>query len=1772
MGNSAIKRIGSQRRGWRVFALTALLAVAASALVAFEAPAPAAQAATTGSSCGANINPIVCENSKPGTDPSVWDIQGAGDASIQGFATDISVNVGNKIDFKIDTNASSYKIDIYRTGFYQGLGARYITSVTPSAHLPQTQPQCISDATTELYDCGTWGVSASWNVPSDAVSGVYIALLHRNDTGGESQIIFIVRNDASHSDVVFQTSDPTWEAYNYYGGSDFYQGAANGRSYKISYNRPFATRGYADGRDFYFSSEFATVQFLEQNGYDVSYMAGVDSDRYGSLIKNHNVFLSVGHDEYWSAAQRANVLSARDAGVNLQFLSGNEVYWHTRYENSVDGSNTAYRTLVSYKETWGNSANPGGGKIDTSTSEWTGTWRDPRFSTAADGGTMPENALTGTMYMSNNTDLPVTVSSTEGKNRLWRNTGLASLPAGTSQALADHTVGYESDEDVDNGMRPAGLIDLSTTIGATPQYLTDYGNVVVPGTTEHHLTLYKADSGALVFGAGTIQWGWGLNQNHDGDGAPADPRMQQAQVNLLADMGAQPGTLMSGLTAATRSTDTTPPTTVITSPAAGASIVNGTAVTVTGTASDLGGVVAGVEVSTDGGTTWHPATGTTSWSYKYIQQGSASASIIARAIDDSANFNKAGTSVSLAVTGPYSALGNAIPPTASSDDNAAVELDCKFVPTVDGFAKGVRFYKGSANTGTHVGSLWDSTTGQRLSQVTFAGETATGWQSAQFPSAVPLLGGHTYVVSYTAPNGGYASQSMYWPYNAQASAPVSVPSGVGSSAPGVYGAVGTMPTSAYQESNYYVDVLFDKTDNSPLRIVAQTPLAGSSSVPLTAPITATLSRTAAAASVKVTVKDAAGNTAAGTTTYSTATNTATFTPTGLTPSTAYTVTIAATDANGVGVASDANSWTFTSAAATLPDGTCPCTLFADSSAPDVANGGDPLSVTLGVKFSSTQAGTVSAIRFYKSTANTGTHTATLWSAGGVALATATFSNESTQGWQTATLSQPVAITAGTTYVASYTAPAGGYSVSAGQFTSGYTRGPLQVPANGGAYTYTSGAFPSQQVGTGYGVDVVFQPQVAGPRVIATAPSDAGTSVALNSTIKATFDSAASQATVAVTSSGSAIPGTSSLASDGKSITFTPTSVLPAGAIVAVSVTGLKGTNGVTGTDTSWSFETVSTSGETVVSLFSGQGAASTTATDDTAAVVLGTNFTTSAPGQIRAIRFYKSSSNTGTHIGWLYGSGSTPLATVTFTGESASGWQRAVLSTPVTIVPGTTYTVAYLAPNGNYSYQGGAFNAAVTAGPLTAAATTNGVYTYGSSGRPTSSWNATNYFVDVEFVASGAGVAETLFGAALPTDESVDDTAPVEVGTAFTVAEAGQVTAIRFYKGATNTGTHTGSLWSSTGTRLATVTFTGETASGWQKAQLATPVAVQPGATYVVSYYAPNGGYARQASYFTAAVTSGRITGAGGQNGLFLYASGGGFPTQSWQSSSYFVDAEVTFPDAAASTPSPTPTPTPTPTPSPTPTPTPTPTPALAATTPSGTSVDPTSAKVTATLTNATTASITVAQGTTAVPGVTSFNASTGVATFTPSTALGWAKPYTATVLANGAAVPNGTWSFTTMTKQDQVSLFPSGTPTNANTSTSLTMNIATRFKASAAGVVTAIKFYKGSSNTGAHTGYLWNSGGTKLATVTFTGETASGWQTATLSTPVRLTVGAEYRVSMYSTSRFYAATSTGLRSVVTNGPISTIATGGAYSYSTSYPSTTSTTKFWVDVIFDPDN
>lgn len=1198
-------------------------------------------------------NPVACENAKPGNPESEWDIEGSGDDSIQGYATDVSVNIGHSISFKIDTDARAYSIDIYRLGWYQGNGARKIDSISPSVVLPQHQDPCLTDPETEIYDCGRWAVSATWTVPSTAVSGVYIAKLTRPDTGASSHIVFVVRDDSSTSKILFKTSDNTWQAYNTYGGSDFYQGVVNGRAYKVSLNRPYETRGANDGRDFLFSNEYPMIRFLERNGYDLSYTTDLDTDRYGSLLTRHQVFMSTGHDEYWSGPERDNVEAARDAGVNLAFFSGNEVYWRTRWEPSEDGNNTADRTLVCYKETWDNA------KTDP-TPEWTGTWRDPRFSPPSNGG-RPENSLTGTQYMSNSDDLALQVPAAEGKDRLWRYTSVANLAPGTTATLAPHTIGYESDEDVDNGFRPGGLIWLSTTTGSTPQYLRDFGLTVTPGTTTHHLTLYRAASGALVFSAGTIQWAWGLDSDHDGSNpAAADVRMQQATVNLLADMGVQPTSLMSTLTASPASTDAQPPTVTITSPAGGTSVANGALVTMQGTATDAGGgVVAGVEVSTDGGMSWHAATGTTSWSYPVYVTGAATMTVLVRAIDDSANIQPTPTSLQLTVTGSSSLFGTRVPGTPAINDTSAVSLGVKFKAQDDGFVTGIRFYKGTGNLGTHTGSLWTAG-GTLLATGTFGNETTTGWQTLNFGTPVAISAGTTYVASYYAPKGHYAGDSYAFSYNGFSAPPLSATRSLGEDGNGVFGYGDAFPDQSFNDTNYYVDVLFTDSAATGPAVLSTSPVANALNVAVNAHPSATFSKTLNPNSIQFTLTDGSGAAVPGSVAYDPSSKTVTFAPSAsLGINQTYTASVQATDTNGI-PSTGPGTWSFTTDKYATVD-----TLFDVDATPVTSAADDSSAVELGVKFTPSVNGQIIGVRFYQGTGNTGTHTGTLWSASGTQLQKATFSGETGSGWQSVRFTSPVNVTAGTTYVASYYAPNGHYAVNSNFFTSTFTNSPLSAPADSnGLFKYGSDAFPtSSYQSSNYWVDPLFVPGSG----TGTSPSP----------------------------SPSPNPSPSPSASPSPSPSQSP------------NVTGPS------------------------VTIFTDSDTPASANWPDASAIEVGVRFTSDVAGQVTGVRFYKGPQNTGTHTGSLWTSTGQLLATATFSSETASGWQTVTFNSPVTITPGTTYVASYSSTVGYYAVTVNQFNGVGLDRPPLHVLASGGAYHYGA-GFPDSS-APHNYWVDVVF-------------------------------------------------------------------------------------------------------------------------------------------------------------------------------------------------------------------------------------------------------------------------------------------------------------------------------------------------------------------------------------------------------------------------------------------------------
>ena len=1016
-------------------------------------------------------NDIVTENLKPGVPRAVWDgINSSGDATIQGFATDMSVNKGNRINFKVDVTGAANKdftVRIYRLGYYQGNGATLVQDLGTFTGVDQ--PDGIFESSTRLLDCGNWSVSAFWDVPSTAVSGIYLAKLTRLSNGGSSHIVFVVRDDARNADLLFKTSDATWQAYNNYGPS-LYGSSDPGnplsfnydRAFKVSYNRPFYTRD-ARAANYVFNAEFALLQWLERNGYDVSYSTDVDFDRDLTPITlaKHRAILSVGHDEYWSFNERKRFEDARDAGVNLAFFSGNEIYWKTRWETSIDGSGTAHRTLVCYKE--GTAADMGEfncGSIDCDpdpAETWTGLWR---FGGHKDAG-RPENMLSGQMSWLEQS-IPLSVPSYYRNLRFWRNTSVQSLSEGQTAVLGTQILGYEWDYEQDRfkSLYPSGRILMSNssvtgdgTCCAFDEVLDNwYNSDKVSGKVyRHHLSLYRHSSGARVFAAGTINWSWGLESNHDVSNDPVVPAIQQATINILADMGAQPGSIQAGLLTASMSSDNTAPVLTITSPANNTQVGQGRAITVTGTAVDASGVVAGVEVSIDGGVSWTPAqitgslSGTVNWSFSFTPSAVGTMQVLVRGVDDSGNLSLAGTSysgtfINLEATCPCSVFStlDAVDSDPRDQETTPITLGMKIRTSMNGFIVGARFYKDPENTGAHTAKLYDGN-GNLLATAPFAFESASGWQMVTFATPVPVTANTTYVITYYSASGKYSVGGQ----NLAASitrGPIRSLADGEEGGNGVYAYGDVYPNNTFNASNYLVDAIFNTTTSC-----AFTPtLTALNPVCADAPINLRLS--------------------------------------GVNGTAPYTLLL-----NETAVANVFANQTFTASHLVAN----PTTMVNVSIWPS-GTGGAASAITdsreLGVRFRSTMPGYINAIRFYKTAeSGTGTFPVRLYDtqnpAAPVGTGSITINASGVSGWQIATLSTPVLIEANRDYIASYVAPNGRYAASAGTMISAVTNGPLTAPANitgtpNGLYKTGAGTeAPAQEetpgAATNYWVDVVF---------------------------------------------------------------------------------------------------------------------------------------------------------------------------------------------------------------------------------------------------------------------------------------------------------------------------------------------------------------------------------------------------------------------------------------------------------------------------------------------------------------------------------------------------------------------------------------------------------------------------------------------------------------------------------------------------------------------------
>ena len=513
----------------------------------------------------AQTNPIVIENQQPGS--AAWDLDTSKVGTdtvgqIKGYASAASINKGENITFYVSTNpAQTYTIDVYRVGWYQGLGGRLMQHIGPLNGV--TQPTCPMDATTGMIEC-RWAPAYTLATQTSWTSGIYLCIL-TNAQGYQNYIIFVVRDDSRIAALLYQSPVATNQAYNDYPddgktGKSLYDFNSYGAvlaatgyksAAKVSFDRPYQDTGIDEG----FRSDYGEVNFIrwmEASGYDVSYTTDVDTHANGSILLNYKGILSMGHDEYWSKPMYDAVNAARDAGVNLGFFGADAVSWQIRFESSSTG--VPNRVIVCYRDV----------NLDpiTDLTLKTINWRDPVLN-------RPEQVLMGIQYNDNSSPpqngqgfFPSYVVTNSG-DWVYAGTGL------TDGTAVKGLVGYEADR-YDNTYPSPNAVSgtyflLSHSPWGTGQY--QYSNSSV----------YQAPSGAWVFSTGTMNWNWALDLYGHGYNL-VDPRIQQTTANILnrfvSSSGAQ-----------------TLPTVISVTPVSGTT-TGGTAITISGT-----NFVAGATVS-----------------------------------------------------------------------------------------------------------------------------------------------------------------------------------------------------------------------------------------------------------------------------------------------------------------------------------------------------------------------------------------------------------------------------------------------------------------------------------------------------------------------------------------------------------------------------------------------------------------------------------------------------------------------------------------------------------------------------------------------------------------------------------------------------------------------------------------------------------------------------------------------------------------------------------------------------------------------------------------------------------------------------------------------------------------------------------------------------------------------------------------------------------------------------------------------------------------------
>jgi hypothetical protein len=317
---------------------------------------------------GVEASWVVAENNRPGT--TAWKIPAGTPSGIAGFASTTYAAEGDQVKLYVSTQAPRFHVEAYRMGYYQGDGGRLVWR---SSEMPgHVQPTCPITSGVNMVACDNWTPTLTVHITPAFVQGDYLLKLVGSG-GQESYVPITIWDPTSKATYLVKNDVFTWQAWNPYGGYDFYAGEGAcpsdvyplcSRARIVSYDRPYA---YGQGAGDFMGSELPFIRFIEEHGLDVTYVTDVTVEQHPSIVLHHKTLLSLGHDECWSLTERQAAVAAEQAGVNMVFFGASAVLRHVRTQSSPLGPD---RELVDYRDASEDPLNGKGNPLEVTGNIW----------------------------------------------------------------------------------------------------------------------------------------------------------------------------------------------------------------------------------------------------------------------------------------------------------------------------------------------------------------------------------------------------------------------------------------------------------------------------------------------------------------------------------------------------------------------------------------------------------------------------------------------------------------------------------------------------------------------------------------------------------------------------------------------------------------------------------------------------------------------------------------------------------------------------------------------------------------------------------------------------------------------------------------------------------------------------------------------------------------------------------------------------------------------------------------------------------------------------------------------------------------------------------------------------------------------------------------------------------------------------------------------------------------------------------------------------------